>query len=236
VKKILVAATFIAAIVLAACSGPTPPAPSPSGDAGVPSPVPSAPASPSQPAPSPSATPEPSEPAPSQGPSEPAATPKPPKPTFNERERYLLAGILRGAVDCVPVREDLPPKSGAGIECGSTDPVVARVGFYYFDRDEDMLAAYAARLIREGVELDSGPVCYERASEGPYVPWDGPDMAPLRYGCFVNGEGYANLRITTGEAVYIGILGRTADMEDLYEFAFRGSVDTPSFPTLWGLH
>lgn len=154
---------------------------------------------------------------------------------MSEGERYLLAGVLRGAVDCHPVRSDLPSKSGAGIECASDDPAVARVGFYLFDRDEDLLAAYAARMIREGVALDSGPVCEQGESEGPYVPWDGPDMAPFRYGCFINGEGYANLRITTGSAVYIGILGRTDDMDALSEFAFRGSMDTPSFPTLWGL-
>lgn len=221
-KQRLLATALLATLPLAACAEPAPPLPS--GDPVVPSASPTG--SPGAPRPGPTAEP-----------SQPVVPPPPktPQPTLSEGERYLLAGILRNATDCAPVRTDLPPRSGAGIECASDDPAVARIGFYYFDRDEDLLAAYAARMIREGVAMDSGPVCDERESEGPYVPWDGPDMAPLRYGCFVNDEGYANLRITTGSAVYIGILGRTGDLDALQEFAFRGSHDTPSFPTLWGL-
>ena len=234
--KSLLTAMVVAVIALAACATPTTPAPSPSGDASIPSAAPGVPVTPSPtlvPEPSkPVATPAPSEPAPTR---DPTSKPRPTERPLSQTERFLLAGVLRGAVDCHPVRSDLPPKSGAGIECASDDPGVARVGFYYFERDEDMLAAYAARMIREGVALDSGPACNEGESEGPYVPWDGPDMAPFRYGCFINGEGYANLRVTTGSAVYIGILGRNDDMESLYEFAFRGSMDTPGFPTLWGL-
>ena len=227
-KTSFLAAMVVAVLALAACAAPSTSTPSPS--LGVVDPS----ASPG-PSVTPSPTPLPATPAPTAEPSEPVATPKPkpPKPTLSEGEEYLLAGIRRDATDCRPVRDELPPKSGAGIECASDDPAVARIGFYYFERDEDMLAAYASRLIREGVALDSGPACGERASEGAYIPWDGPDMAPLRYGCFVNGEGYANFRITTGNAVYIGILGRTADMDALHEFAFRGNRDTPSYPTLW---
>ena len=232
-KKSVLTAMVVAVIALAACSAPTTPAPPPSGDASIPSPVPSTPATPS-----PIATPEPSTPVETPEPSEPAATATPkPRPTekpLTKTERYLLAGVLRGAVDCRPVRSDLPPKSSAGIECASDDPAVARVGFYYFENDKDLLAAYAARMIREGVALDSGPACYESESEGPFIPGEGPEMAPYRYGCFINSEGYANLRLTIGSPIYIGILGRTDDMEALASFAFRGSVDVPGFPTLWG--
>ena len=234
-KKSILTAMVVAVIALAACSAPTTPAPSPSGDASIPSGAPSAPATPS-----PRVTPEPSTPVATPAPSEPAATPAPtskPRPTerpLSRTEQYLLDGILRGAVDCHPVRSDLPPKSGAGIECASDDPAVARVGFYYFEDDKDLLAAYAARMIREGVALDSGPACDEGESEGPFVPWEGPEMAPYRYGCFINSEGYANLRLTIGSPIYIGVLGRSDDMEALASFAFRGSVDVPGFPTLWG--
>lgn len=58
-------------------------------------------------------------------------------------------------------------------------------------------------------------------------------MAPYRYGCFINSEGYANLPLTIGSPIYIGILGRSDDMEALASFAFRGNVDVPGFPTLW---
>lgn len=234
-KKSVLTAMVVAVIALAACAAPTTPVPSPSGDASVPSAAPTTAATPAPtlaPEPTPVATPAPSKPAVTPA---PTSEPKPTQRPISEAERYLLAGVLRGAVDCHVVRSDLPPKSSAGIECASDDREVARVGFYYFERDEDLLAAYAARMIREGVALDSGPACNEGESEGPYVPWDGPDMAPFRYGCFINGEGFANLRLTTGSAVYIGILGRTDDMEALASFAFRGSVDVPGFPTLWGL-
>ena len=231
-KKSVLTVMVVAVIALAACAAPTRPAPSPSGDASIPSAAPSIPSNPS-----PTIAPEPSTPVATPAPPEPVATPTPkPRPTerpISQKERYLLSGVLRGAVDCHPVRSDLPPKSSAGIECASDDPAVARVGFYYFERDEDLLAAYAARMIREGVALDSGPACYEGESEGPFVPWEGPEMAPYRYGCFINSEGYANLRMAIGSPVYIGILGRTDDMEALATFAFRGSVDVPGFPTLW---
>jgi hypothetical protein len=37
----------------------------------------------------------------------------------------------------------------------------------------------------------------------------------------------------SGIAVYIGVLGRTADMRALVDFAWRGNQDTPGGPTLW---
>jgi hypothetical protein len=232
-QKSILAASFIALITLVGCNaGPTQPSPSPSGQAGIPTASPSAPASPM-----PSAQPLPSQPIPTVEPpaSTPTPKPRPVKPTFNEDERYLLAGILRGARGCEPVRDALPPRSRAGIECASDDRAVARIGFYMYDTDEDMIEDYIARMTREGIELDSGDGCIVREGEGAYVPWEPGEIAPMRAGCFINAEGYANYRVTTGMGVYIGILGRTDDMGALAEFAFRGSRDTPSFPTLWGL-
>lgn len=232
-RTFALAASFAAVIALAGCSsGPVQPVPSPSGDAGVPTATPRPPATPE-----PSVTPRPSQPAPSAQPPAPAATPKPEpvKPAFNVDEKYLLTGILRGAKDCVPVREDLPARSRAGIECASDDRAVARIGFYLYDRDEDMVAAYIARMEREGVPLDSGDECRTREGEGAYVPWEPGEIAPMRAGCFINDQGYANYRVTTGYGVYIGILGRDDDMGALADFAFLGSKDTPAFPTLWGL-
>jgi hypothetical protein len=165
----------------------------------------------------------------------PTAKPRPVKPTFNVDEKYLLAGILRGATDCVPARDELPPRSRAGIECASDDRAVARIGFYLYDRDEDMVTAYIARMTREGVALESGDGCLELESEAAYVPWEPGEIGPMRAGCFINDQGYANYRVTTGMGVYIGILGRNGDMGALADFAFRGSHDVPAFPTLWGL-
>ena len=183
-RTFVLAASFAAVIALAGCqSGPVQPVPSPSGDAGVPTATPMAPASPE-----PSVTPRPSQPAPTAQP--PAATakpapvatprPKPVKPTFNVDEKYLRAGILRGAKDCVPVRDGLPSRSRAGIECASDHRAVSRIGFYLYDKDEDMVAAYIARMAREGVELESGPDCRVGEGEGAYVPWEPGEIGPMR--------------------------------------------------------
>lgn len=206
-------------VVLAAC-GSTPVQPS---------------VSPSQPAetaaPTPIGSPEPSE-AP---PSPPTATPEPTaSPTlagFTADEQSLIDGIRRGATDCQPVRDALPTDAVAGIECASDDPAVARIGFYLFPSDEAMLSAYFARMDAEGVEREVGG-CIDGEGEGSYIPYEGP--SPDRDGCFVNAEGFANYRATiSGSHVYIGILGRSADMRALDDFAWLGSQDTPGTPTLW---
>jgi hypothetical protein len=205
------------AIVLAAC-GPGTALPS---------------AEPSQAPASPSLAPSDSPPSPSIQP--PAPTPgtsdSPPPVLLTAGERYLIDGIRRGAIDCKPVRDALPGKALAGIECRSNDPSVARIGFSLFASDADMLEHYFHRLRLEGVKPDSGG-CYDGEGEGPYIPETG--TAPDRRGCFVNDEGYANLRATmSGNHVYIGVLGRTANTRALDDFAWRGSVDVPSMPTLW---
>ena len=144
-----------------------------------------------------------------------------------------MAGIQRGAVDCAPVRTALPPRAIAGIDCASDDPTVARVGFYLFRNQADTISAYLQRMAAEGIELDTGN-CIDGEGEGAYVPWEDNELAPYRNGCFINDAGYANYRATLpGEHVYIGVLGRTKATAPLADFAFKGSVDTPGFPTLW---
>jgi hypothetical protein len=147
-------------------------------------------------------------------------------------ERYLLDGIRRGAADCTPAIVDaLPPKAIAGVECGSDDPAVARLGFYLFENDADMLEAYTRRLAAEGVVLDAGP-CENGEGEGAYTPGEG--LVPSRNGCFINDAGIANYRATMpGSHVYIGILGRSGDVRALESFAWVGNQDTPGSPTLW---
>jgi hypothetical protein len=45
---------------------------------------------------------------------------------------------------------------------------------------------------------------------------------------------YGNYRVTLpGAHVYVGLLGRTAAMAPLRNWAIYGNNDTPSFPTLW---
>jgi len=160
-------------------------------------------------------------------------TPRPTAPGFTDAEQHLLDGVQRGTKDCEPARGsgELPKDALAGIECNSTDPAVARVGFYLFANDDDMIDVYMARMGAEGVEIDSGS-CSEGDAEHAYFPGDG--FIPARAGCFTNDEGFANYRFTIpGEHVYVGVLGQSADLVALETFAWKGNLDTPGIPTLW---
>ena len=220
-SKLVLVTLLVVTVALAACTGTTAdssPSPSPSFAPSNPSLAPTSPSIP--PEPPPSVTPAPTSPAPSQA-------------DFTPAERYLLDGVRRGATDCAPARnDDLPAKAIAGIECASEDPTIARVGFYLFENDADILDAYLARMTAEGVATDSGP-CADGEGEGAYTPGEG--MVPSRNGCFINDEGVANYRVTLPyHHVYIGILGRSDDMRALEDFAWVGNKDTPGAPTLWG--
>lgn len=235
----LLTAVFATFVVVAACTaGPSVPNPaSPSNPAGPSaSPSPSAPhrsGPPASPAPAsptapPSANPTPT---PSTGTPTPTPTRTPTESPLSVEEAYLLAGVRVDLHDCVPVRSGLPLASFGGIECSANDPAVARVGFYSFDGDVDMVNAYFARMDAEGVERDSGS-CDDGQGEHAYMPGD--DGVQHRHGCFVNDEGFANYRATLPiHHVYIGVLGRTADTGALEVFAWRGNLDVPGSPTLW---
>jgi hypothetical protein len=235
--KLVLAASALAALVLAACGSPTPPpsqavvSPPPSSPAPL-SPAPSTPTDPATPEPvEPTAEPSVATPAPTVRP-----TPKPTAVTYSRAERYLVDGIMRGEGDCSPVRGGrLPADAIAGIDCDLIGSPVARVGYYLFESDTDMLDAYFARMTAEGISPDSGDGCLESEGEGAYIPWDEADgISPNRRGCFVNGDGYGNYRLTLpGAHVYVGLLGRSAAMSTLAEWAFFGNRDTPSYPTLW---
>jgi hypothetical protein len=227
VHKLILAASLVALFVLVACAAPGAPTPSPSAAPSIPVASPSA--APSQavvptPAPTPTATPT----------AEPTVKPtaKPTPVAFSRDEAYLRAGVRHDVVDCEPVRSALPPRALAGIECDADDRAVARVGFYLFDDESDLLAAYFARMKAEGVETESGTMCSEGESERGYFPSDGEFVAE-RAGCFINDAGFANYRATLPSSVYVGILGRSADMGALEDFAWKWSVDVPGSPTLW---
>jgi hypothetical protein len=229
VHKLILAASFVAIFVLVACAGPSGSTPSPSVAPSTPVASPSA--APSQavvptPVPTPAPTAEPT--------SKPTAKPtaKPTPVTFSRDEAYVLAGVRRDVVDCEPVRSALPPRATAGIECDANNDAVARVGFYLFDDESDLLAAYFARMKAEGVAIESGETCRQGEAERGYMPGDG-ELVPYRGGCFINDAGIANYRATLPASIYVGILGRNADMGALEDFAWTGSMDTPGSPTLW---
>jgi hypothetical protein len=239
--RLIFAASLMAALVLAACGGSTPP---PSQPADVPPSQPAVSAPPASPAPSTStdpSTPKPADPtakpvvtpAPTVRPT-PKPTPRPTEPTFSRAERYLIDGIMRGESDCSPVRGGRRPGDAiAGIDCDVVGSPVARAGYYLFRNDADMLDAYLARMAAEGIALETGG-CEPGEGEGAYIPYGDGDLGPDRHGCFLNSEGYGNYRATiAGAHVYIGLLGRSPDMRSLEDWAWFGSQDTPGSPTLW---
>ncbi len=231
--RLVLAASLTAAFLLAACGASTPEPSQPPVTAPPASPAPSLPSTP-EPA-DPSAEPPVVTPAPTVQPT-PEPTARPTQPTFSRAERYLVDGIMRGEGDCSPVRgTGLPGDAIAGIDCDLIGSPVARVGYYLFRNDADMLDAYFARMRAEGLGIESGDGCIDREGDNAYVPWDEADgMGPYREGCFVNDEGYGNVRLTLpGAHVYVGLLGRTSAMGTLSDWAFFGSRDTPGQPTLW---
>ena len=219
-SRLILVASLVAAVAVAACGASNiGPSPSPAERQAAPSVPPVA-------TPRAVATPDPS------------AFPVPQSPgslaDFTAAERYLFDGILRGAVECQPAggSDELPRDAIAGIECNSADLGVARIGFYLFENDADMLKAYLSRMNAEGVALDSGS-CRDGEHEGAYTPGDG--LVPHRHGCFLNDEDRANYSATLPTYhVSIAILGARDDMSYLEEFAWRGNQDTPGSPTLWG--
>ena len=119
------------------------------------------------------------------------------------------------------------------IDCDLVGSPAARVGYYLFRNEADLLDVYLARMEAEGIALESGS-CLEGEGEGASIPWGDDGFAPYRQGCFVNSEGYGNYRATLpGAHVYVGLLGRTADTRSLDEWAWMGNEDVPGIPTLW---
>ena len=227
-SKLIFTASLLAVLAIAACSpaagGPrvpsVPPARPPSMEP---------PASEPPVAPLPTPTDVPAMPVPD--PTDPPQQPEPGIVEFTEGEIYLADGILRGVMDCEPVRDNLPKDAVAGIECLGKDWFVARVGYYLFENDKEMLEHYFARMRAEGVTPDEGS-CFDGEGEGAYIPGD--EEVASRQGCFITAEGVANYRLTLpGAHVYIGIVGHNIDTIELEDFAFLGNRDTPGFPTLW---
>jgi hypothetical protein len=235
-SKLVFAASLLAVLVLAACSpavaAPVAPSipPSPSAPPSADPPPSDAPATPA-PDPTPTPTP-PARPAPD--PTDPPETPDPAILEFTAAEMFLVDGIRPGAaMDCEPVRAELPKKAIAGVECIGGEWFVARLGFYLFENDEEMVEHYTLRMQAEGVTLDHGS-CFDGAGDGQYIPGD--EEVASRHGCFITAHGIANYRLLLpGAHVYVGIVGHDIDSVELQDFAFLGGTrDTPSFPTIWG--
>ncbi|HEX6867403.1 MAG TPA: hypothetical protein VF119_01295 [Candidatus Limnocylindrales bacterium] len=189
---------------------------------------------------------------------EPVPDPPSGKPAMTEYERTLESYLRPDArIDCAPRRSDLPPGATAAVECHLDGPLVDRVAVYGFAAGSDLetgdqafldraALAYLDRMDQEGVlgsvgdclagtpqdtswegpEADAGP-----SNVYPQVDYDGRRFSIHRYGCFVNAHGVANVRATCGDGAYVGVLGRTARLDELTAWALAWpDPDELSFP------
>jgi hypothetical protein len=222
-------ATAAIGLVIAAClsnPGPSVPSANPAAD---PTSAPSAApiASPSIPV----VSAEPSE-APS---ALPATGPSPspsPAPSLTAAERQLVDALgVDARIGCAPRRTDLPAHATTGVECRIGSALVDRVGIYSFDTQLDVdpaLAAYLDRLALSNIAPRSGDCQAGAAGDSSWPDYlpdaqdDGSEgYSALRSGCFLDENATANVRLTCYGSLYVGVLGKNADIAGLYRWAWR---------------
>jgi hypothetical protein len=112
-----------------------------------------------------------------------------------------------------------------------------RVGVYGFDGPPDAALAYFDRMSRAGVTIPSAVDCPLGDSadhawgpgdgaeppfgDGPIVEYRGRWWSANRLGCFLDDDGTANFRVTCGDGLYIGIVGRDHDLASLYQWTVQ---------------
>jgi len=163
----------------------------------------------------------------------PSATPSAATPT--PQEAQLLFGLRRDAyAACAPLREALPPRAIAGIECHPAAEGVDRLSLYLFENEPALVETYLARLADHGVEPRSG-TCIDGNSEAGYLPGDGVTEALVseRESCFLDELGLAHYEATLPPFVLVGIDGTDADPAELLRWAWMGNQDQPGAPTIW---
>jgi hypothetical protein len=163
-------------------------------------------------------------------------------------EAALLRELrIDAAANCAPRRVDLPEGAVRGIECRPNDPLVARVGIYWFKSLNEAAYAYMTRMASYGVDVTAGDCGKDVPGDAPWTPgdgegnfddpgvfnWENSVLTPSRSGCFRDENGKANFRATCGNA-YVGVLGTGTDLSDLNDWAWRYPVGyqarTPDAP------
>jgi hypothetical protein len=149
---------------------------------------------------------------------------------FSAAEKRLVEALRADVrVGCAPRRTDLPQDAVAGVECRVKTALVDRVGIYSFKEEiesDAALQAYLVRLVDSGVNPRTGD-CLSGVpgdSSWPrYLPDEDADLGyrPERSGCFIDENGIANIRLTCYGSLYVGVLGRTADIAGLYNWSWR---------------
>lgn len=185
-----------------------------------------------------------SSPAPSASPQYP--NDEPPVPSWKSGtgsvEAQLLATVRDDAKVACGATKVLPSGAIAASECHANTALVALVGVYGFGSPDDALNAYRVRLTAEGIQLRTGDCSAGHPGDDVWTPGDGSwgpgGVEPDREGCFTDASGHANILALCGNGAYIGIVGKTADIAALDEWAGRfpakalkaGRVSTPSPP------
>ena len=133
---------------------------------------------------------------------------------------YLSDGIRDDVGGCGPPEGDLPVLALAGVECHLGSDLADSVGFYLFNDRNDPLQPYYERLAEQDIEPDSGNC---DAGQPGDRAWSDDEMD--RVGCFVNDQGFANVRWTLASGpIYIGVLGNDDDIGALMDWS-SGSLE-----------
>lgn len=168
--------------------------------------------------------------------------------TRSAAEQQLLAGIRADlvAVGCRPLDGELPVAATAGVGCDVGSDLVERARFYQFDSMDALMAVYESHFAQYGVPLatDAPDIrqpprdCWrDYASESLYWP-TGDELGGMnREGCFINEDGFANLRYVWGSPlVFVEVLGNSGDIPALKAWSWydeAGDEPASGGPGLW---
>lgn len=137
---------------------------------------------------------------------------------------------------CSPRRSDLPARAVAGVVCTVGSSQSDSVGIYLFRSSDDMFTTYFERLADNGVQRDTGDCARGDPGEHARYPPELEDEGS-RIGCFVNAQGFANVRWTFPyEAMYLGVLGNTDRIDDVLDWMNPSGVqrtDQPPESDVW---
>ena len=122
-------------------------------------------------------------------------------------------------------RDELPAGAVAGLECEPPDGSSGGqqtdvVGFHLYRSRDVMYETYHARLVREGVtQRDFGDCEAGSAGERAHAGLASEhDDRSGRVGCFVNRQGFANVRWTWDDVlIYGGLLGDSGNLAAVYD-------------------
>jgi hypothetical protein len=168
------------------------------------------------------------------GPGAATAMPEPTDLTPTTEELTLLSGMrLDLAERCLPLREELPEAALAGLECVPEASQIGAARIYLFNDREAMLQRYLDVLAVGGVQPDTEGAGLP-IGESSYVPSEpGGPLTDTRHGHFVDGEGHGRYAVTFPPFVLLVVAGTDANVNALYDWAWRGNQDVPGGPTIW---